>query len=112
MGEKQWGVPSIIWPYAEKLIEQLENAFTEIYKISSVDVKVEAGVDYRRTDLFPKNFRPSNMKQYRKISGVRYRLPRKAKKAYKKRMCKQGELNIKKLKFSYRRLNSDLLLIV
>lgn len=45
-------------------------------------------------------------KQYKKIAGKRYRLPRKVKKNFKKRMCKRG-WDIKKLKFSYRRLNRD-----
>lgn len=49
---------------------------------------------------------PTNSKRYKKIAGVRYRLPRKVKKAYKKRMCKGWD--IKKLKFSYKRLNRDI----
>ena len=46
-------------------------------------------------------------KQYKKIAGVRYRIPRKAKKELKKRLCKAG-WDKKKLKFSYRRLNRDI----
>lgn len=45
-------------------------------------------------------------KQYKKIAGKRYRIPRKAKKRFKTNMCKHG-LGIKKLKFSYKRLNQD-----
>ena len=45
-------------------------------------------------------------KQYKKIAGKRYRIPRKAKKALKKRMCKYG-WNFKRLIFSYKRLNKD-----
>lgn len=45
-------------------------------------------------------------KQYRKIAGVRYRLPRKVKKMFKTRFCKMG-WDVKKLRFSYRRLNQD-----
>ena len=45
-------------------------------------------------------------KQYKKIAGKRYRLPRKAKKRFNTNMCKRG-WNIKKLKFSYKRLNMD-----
>ena len=45
-------------------------------------------------------------KQYKKIAGKRYRIPRKAKKRFKTNMCKGG-WGIKKLRFSYRRLNQD-----
>lgn len=44
-------------------------------------------------------------KQYKKIAGKRYRIPRKAKKRLKTNMCKHWD--IKKLKFSYKRLNQD-----
>lgn len=46
-------------------------------------------------------------KQYRKIAGKRYRIPRKAKKRFKTNMCEHG-WDIKKLKFSYKRLNTDI----
>lgn len=46
-------------------------------------------------------------RRFKKIKGKRYRIPRKAKKALKTRMCKNG-WDIKKLKFSYKRLNADL----
>lgn len=49
---------------------------------------------------------PSVGKRYRKIAGVRYRLPRKVKKMFKTRFCKMG-WDVKKLRFSYRRLNQD-----
>ena len=52
-----------------------------------------------------KVFRPVG-KMFKKITGKRYRLPRKVKKAYKKRMCKYG-WDIKKLKISYKLLNRD-----
>lgn len=42
----------------------------------------------------------------KKIAGKRFRLPRKVKKRFKTNMCKHG-LDIKKLKFSYKRLNMD-----
>lgn len=45
-------------------------------------------------------------KQYKKIAGKRYRLPRKVKKRFKTYMRKRG-WDIKKLKFSYKRLNRD-----
>lgn len=45
-------------------------------------------------------------KQYKKIAGKRYRIPRKAKKELKKNFYKRG-WEIKKLKFSYKRLNRD-----
>jgi len=48
----------------------------------------------------------SNEKQYKKIAGKRYRLPRKVKKRFKTNMCKHG-WDSKKLKFSYKRLNRD-----
>ena len=46
-------------------------------------------------------------KRYKKIAGVRYRIPRKAKKELKKNFCKRG-WDKKKLKFSYKRLNRDI----
>lgn len=45
-------------------------------------------------------------KQYKKIAGKRYRIPRKAKKRLKSNFCKRGWYS-KKLKFSYKRLNQD-----
>lgn len=45
-------------------------------------------------------------KQYKKIAGKRYRLPRKVKKRLKTNICKHGWYS-KKLKFSYKRLNRD-----
>ena len=53
----------------------------------------------------PTEFR-SVGKQFKKIAGKRYRLPRKAKKRFKTNMCKHG-WDIKKLRFSYKRLNRD-----
>lgn len=53
---------------------------------------------------FPTVFRPRCVKKYRKIEGKKFRLPRKVKKQYKMRYAKKG-FDIKKLKFSYRRLN-------
>ncbi len=46
-------------------------------------------------------------KQYKKIAGKRYRLPRKVKKRFKTNMCKHG-LDIKKIKFIYKMLNQDI----
>ena len=45
-------------------------------------------------------------KMFKKVAGKRYRIPRKAKKCFKTNMCKNG-LDIKKLRFSYKRLNQD-----
>ena len=45
-------------------------------------------------------------KQYKKIAGKRYRIPRKAKKRFKSNMCKHG-WDSKKLKFCYKKLNRD-----
>ena len=53
-----------------------------------------------------KVFRPVG-KMYEKIAGKRFRLSRKVKKAYKKRMCKYG-WDINKLKISYKLLNTDI----
>ena len=44
-------------------------------------------------------------KMYKKIAGKRYRLPRKVKKRFKTYMRKRYGFDIKKLKFSYKRLN-------
>ena len=52
-----------------------------------------------------KVFRPV-VKQLKKIAGKRFRLPRKVKKRFKTNMGKRG-LEIKKLRFSYKRLNMD-----
>jgi hypothetical protein len=46
-------------------------------------------------------------KQYKKIAGKRYRIPRKTKKRLKSNLCKHGWA-IKKLIFSYKRLNMDI----
>lgn len=46
-------------------------------------------------------------RMYKKIAGKRYRIPRKAKKRFKTNFCKRG-WDIKKLRFSYKRMNSDL----
>ena len=54
----------------------------------------------------PKEFR-SVGKMYKKFAGKRYRLPRKAKKRFKTNLCKRG-WDIKKLRFSYKRLNADI----
>ena len=54
-----------------------------------------------------KVFRPVG-KMYKKIAGKRYRLPRKVKKRFKTNMRKRG-WDIKKLKFSYKRLNTDMI---
>lgn len=51
-----------------------------------------------------KVFRPEG-KIYKMIAGKQFRLPRKVKKRYKTYMCKH--LDIKKLRFSYKRLNQD-----
>ena len=54
-----------------------------------------------------KVFTPYMVKQYKKIEGKRFRLPRKVKKRYKRNMRKYG-LDVKKLKISYKLLNSDI----
>ncbi len=46
-------------------------------------------------------------KMYKKIAGKRFRLPRKVKKRFKTNTCKHG-WDIKKLRFSYKRLNRDI----
>lgn len=52
----------------------------------------------------PQEFKSAG-KLYKKIAGKRYRLPRKVKKRFKTNMCKRYGFDIKKLKFSYKRLN-------
>jgi hypothetical protein len=47
----------------------------------------------------------SNEKQYKKVIGKRFRLPRKVKKHYKAVLCKIIGFSNKELKFSYIRLN-------
>lgn len=47
----------------------------------------------------------SNEKQYKKVIGKRFRLPRKVKKHYKAVVCKIMGFSNKELKFSYIRLN-------
>ena len=83
MEQKEWGKPN-----TEK-----DNKLIDIQQSTSL----MAGK--------PTEFR-SVGKMYKKIAGKRYRLPRKAKKRFKTNMCKRG-WNIKKLKFSYKRLNRD-----
>lgn len=83
MEQKEWGKPNM-----EKNIKLID-----IQKSTSL----MAGK--------PTEFR-SVGKTYKKIAGKRYRLPRKAKKRFKSNFCKHG-WDIKKLKFSYKRLNRD-----
>ena len=84
MEQKEWGKPNI--RIDDKLIDTIQQS-----------TSLMAGK--------PTEFR-SVCKQYKKIEGKRYRLPRKAKKRFKTNMCKHG-WDIKKLKFSYKRLNRD-----
>ena len=80
MEQKEWGKPNL--------------------EIGSKPISLQG-----ETSLKPTQFR-SVGKQYRKIAGKRYRIPRKAKKRLKTNMCKHG-WDSKKLKFSYKRLNRD-----
>lgn len=57
------------------------------------------------TSLMPLAYRPSEVHYYKKIDGKKFRLPRKVKKRYKKNISKRGFV-IKKLRFSYIRLNT------
>ena len=52
-------------------------------------------------------FRPKPIlgKRLKPIHGKRFRIPRKAKKFLKTRMCKSHRMKPKKLKFSYRKIN-------
>ena len=77
---------------------------TPFTKTISFDVQVD-NEDVKQRP-FARVFRPNGVKQYKKIIGKRFRLPRKVKKAYKKRMCKYG-WDIKKLRLSYKLLNQD-----
>lgn len=85
MEQKEWGKPNT--EIDNKLIDTIQQS-----------TSLMAGK--------PTEFR-SVGKQYKKIAGERYRLPRKVKKRFKTNMCKHG-WDIKKLKFSYKRLNSDM----
>ena len=85
MEQKEWGKPN-----TEK-----DNKLIDIQQSTSL----MAGK--------PTKFR-SVGKMYKKIAGKRYRLPRKAKKRFKTNMCKHG-WDIRKLKFSYKRLNMDII---
>ena len=84
MEKKEWGKPNT--GIGNKLIDTIQQS-----------TSLMAGK--------PTEFR-SVGKQYKKIAGKRYRIPRKAKKHFKNNMCKNG-WNIKKLRFSYKRLNRD-----
>ena len=92
METKEWGKPNL----------KLNNKGTlDVHKVASLDNK-----DVKQRP-FASVIRPNGVKQYKKIAGKRYRLPRKVKKRFKTNMCKHG-WDIKKLKFSYKRLNADM----
>ena len=84
MEQKEWGKPNT--GIDNKLIDTIQQS-----------TSLMAGK--------PTEFR-SVGKQYKKVAYKRYRIPRKAKKRFKTNMCKHG-WDIKKLKFSYKRLNQD-----
>ena len=90
MKTKEWGKPNF----------EMNGKPIKVQDASSL-VTQEATKPFPR----PTQFR-SVGKMYKKIAGKRYRLPRKVKKRFKTNMCKHG-WNIKKLKFSYKRLNRD-----
>ena len=91
METKEWGKPNL----------KLNNKeIFDVHKVTSLDNE-----DAKQRHLVSV-FRPNGVKQYKKIAGKRYRLPRKVKKRFKTNMCKHG-WEIKKLKFSYKRLNRD-----
>lgn len=87
MEQKEWGNPNLNIP-------------TKVNGVTSLETN--DSIEHR--DNKPM-FR-SIGKRIKKIAGKRYRIPRKAKKELKKNFCKRG-LDIKKLKFSYKRLNRD-----
>lgn len=90
METKEWGKPNL----------KLNNKeIFDVHKVASLDNE-----DAKQRP-YAKFFRPNGVKQYKKIAGKRYRLPRKAKKRFKTNMCKH--LDIKNLRFSYKRLNRD-----
>lgn len=92
METKEWGKPNL----------KLNNKETlDVHNVASLDNE-----DAKQRP-FAMVIRPNGVKQYKKISGKPYRLPRKVKKRFKTNMCKHG-WDIKKLKFSYKRLNTDL----
>ena len=78
----------------------------EAMELDSVKVReylLANDMSIMRTDYHPRAF-VSVGRKFKKIPNVRYRIPRKAKKRLKSNLCKHG-WNIKKLKFSYKRLN-------
>ena len=92
METKEWGKPNL----------KLNNKeIFDVHRVTSLDNE-----DAKQRP-FVSVFRPNGVKQYKKIAGKRYRLPRKVKKRFKTNMCKHG-WEIKKLKFSYKRLNQDI----
>lgn len=90
MKTKEWGKPNL----------ELGKEKFDVHKVASLDNE-----DAKQRP-FASVFRPNGVKQYKKIAGKRYRLPRKVKKRFKTNMCKHG-WDVKKLKFSYKRLNRD-----
>ena len=91
MEQKEWGKPNL---------NLISKETFDVHKVASLDNE-----DAKQRP-FARVFRPNGVKQYNKIAGKRYRLPRKVKKRFKTNMCKHG-WNTKKLKFSYKRLNRD-----
>lgn len=96
MGEKEWGKPNL----------ELGKAAMELDRIKVRERLSANDMPTMRTDYHPRAF-VSIGRKFKKIPNVRYRIPRKAKKALKMRMCKNG-WDIKKLRFSYKRLNMDM----
>lgn len=97
METKEWGKPNLEI-----------NINKEVMELDRVKVRehlLANDMPTMRTDYRPMAF-VSIGRKFTKIPNVRYRIPRKAKKRFKTNMCKRG-WDIKKLRFSYKRLNMD-----
>ena len=95
MEQKEWGKPSL----------EINKEAMELDGVKVREHLLANNMPMMRTDYHPRAF-VSIGRKYKKIAGKRYRLPRKVKKRFKTNMCKHG-WDIKKLKFSYKRLNRD-----
>ena len=98
MGTKEWGKPN--------LEININNEVIELDRVKVCEHLLANDMPTMRTDYHPMAF-VSIGRKFTKIPNVRYRIPRKAKKRFKANMCKRG-WDIKKLRFSYKRLNTDI----
>ena len=95
METKEWGKPNL----------EINKEVMELDRVNVREHLLAKDLTTMRTDYHPRAF-VSIGRKFKKTPNVRYRIPRKAKKRFKSNMCKHG-WDIKKLKFSYKRLNQD-----